>query len=107
MCKGVNNYLQDEKVISKSKTAKYLKDVLFYNSRHTNYELYKSLKKSLSEFFSVLTPHNLECRSHYRHSSRRFEINSKSYPRAPLFLKKLVKKLKIIQNHVIFQNENH
>jgi hypothetical protein len=47
-----NNYLQDEKVISKSKTAKYLKDVLFYNSRHTNYELYKSLKKTLSEYFS-------------------------------------------------------
>ena len=47
-----NNYLQDEKVISKSKTAKYLKDTLFYNSRHTNYELYKSLKKSVSEYFS-------------------------------------------------------
>jgi len=47
-----NNYLQDEKVISKSKTAKYLKDVLFYNSRHTNYELYKSLKQTVSEYFS-------------------------------------------------------
>jgi hypothetical protein len=47
-----NNYLQDEKVINKSKTAKYLKDTLFYNSRHTNYELYKSLKKTVSEYFS-------------------------------------------------------
>jgi hypothetical protein len=47
-----NNYLQDEKVISKSKTAKYLKDTLFYNSRHTNYELYKSLKQTVSEYFS-------------------------------------------------------
>jgi len=47
-----NNYLQDEKVINKSKTAKYLKDTLFYNSRHTNYELYKSLKKTISEYFS-------------------------------------------------------
>jgi len=57
-----NNYLQDEKVINKSKTAKYLKDTLFYNSRHTNYELYKSLKKTVSEYFSgnlnddVITP---------------------------------------------------
>jgi len=47
-----NNYLQDEKVINKLKNAKYLKDVLFYNSRHTNYELYKSLKQTVSEYFS-------------------------------------------------------
>jgi len=47
-----NNYLQDEKVINKSKTAKYLKDTLFFNSRHINYELYNSLKKTISEYFS-------------------------------------------------------
>ena len=47
-----NNYLTDEKVKNKSKTAKYLKDTLFFNSRHTNYELYKLLKTSLSEYFS-------------------------------------------------------
>jgi len=47
-----NNYLQDEKVINKLKNAKYLKDTLFYNSRHTNYELYKSLKQTVSEYFS-------------------------------------------------------
>lgn len=46
-----DNYLLDEKVIKKSKTAKYLKDTLFYNSRHTNYELYKSLKKTISLYF--------------------------------------------------------
>ena len=47
-----DNYLLDEKVIQKLKTAKYLKDTLFYNSRHTNYELYKSLKKTISLYFS-------------------------------------------------------
>jgi hypothetical protein len=47
-----NNYLTDEKVKNKSKTAKYLKDTLFFNSRHTNYDLYKSLKESLSKYFS-------------------------------------------------------
>jgi hypothetical protein len=54
-----NNYLQDENVINKSKTAKYLKDTLFYNSRHTNYELYKSLKKSVSEYFSGSLTNNV------------------------------------------------
>jgi hypothetical protein len=54
-----NNYLQDEKVINKSKTAKYLKDTLFYNSRHTNYELYKSLKKTVSEYFSGSLTNNV------------------------------------------------
>lgn len=47
-----NNYLLDEKVKNKSKTAKYLKDTLFYNSRHTNYDLYKEIKQSISEYFS-------------------------------------------------------
>ena len=46
------NYLQDEKVKNKSKNAKYLKDTLYFNSRHTNYELYKSIKKYISEYFS-------------------------------------------------------
>jgi hypothetical protein len=46
-----NNYLVDEKVIAKSSTAKYLKDTLFFNSRHINYDLYMSLKKSISEYF--------------------------------------------------------
>jgi hypothetical protein len=54
-----NNYLQDEKVINKSKTAKYLKDTLFYNSRHTNYELYKSLKKTVSEYFAGSLTNNV------------------------------------------------
>jgi hypothetical protein len=36
----------------KSKNAKYLKDTLYFNSRHTNYELYKSIKKYISEYFS-------------------------------------------------------
>jgi hypothetical protein len=47
-----NNYLQDDNVKNKSKNAKYLKDTLYFNSRHTNYELYKSLKKYISEYFS-------------------------------------------------------
>lgn len=47
-----NNYLTDEKVKNKSKNAKYLKDTLFYNSRHTNYDLYKALKQNISEYFS-------------------------------------------------------
>jgi hypothetical protein len=51
-----NFYLTDEKVKSKSKTAKYLKDTLFFNSRHTNYELYKSLKKLISEYFTQYNP---------------------------------------------------
>jgi hypothetical protein len=46
-----NNYLVDEKVIAKSSRAKYLKDTLFFNSRHINYDLYMSLKKSISEYF--------------------------------------------------------
>ena len=46
-----NNYLVDEKVLAKSSAAKYLKDTLFFNSRHINYDLYKSLKKSISEYF--------------------------------------------------------
>ena len=47
-----NNYLQDEKVKNKAKNAKYLKDTLFFNSRHTNYELYQYLKKYVSEYFA-------------------------------------------------------
>jgi len=46
-----NNYLVDEKVMAKSSAAKYLKDTLYFNSRHINYDLYKSLKKSISEYF--------------------------------------------------------
>jgi hypothetical protein len=48
-----DNYLQDEKVKNKAKNAKYLKDTLFFNSRHTNYELYKYLKQQLMEYFSI------------------------------------------------------
>lgn len=47
-----NNYLIDEKVKSKAENAKYLKDTLFFNSRHTNYDLYNGIKKSLSVYFS-------------------------------------------------------
>ena len=46
-----NFYLTDEKVKNKSKTAKYLKDTLFFNSRHTNYEIYKSIKHLIKEYF--------------------------------------------------------
>jgi hypothetical protein len=46
-----NNYLTDEKVKQKLKTAKYLKDTLFFNSRHTNYDIYTSIKKCMSEYF--------------------------------------------------------
>ena len=46
-----NAYLTDEKVKNKSKTAKYLKDTLFFNSRHTNYDLYKALKESMKTYF--------------------------------------------------------
>jgi len=46
-----NFYLTDEKVKSKSKTAKYLKDTLFFNSRHTNYEIYKAIKQLIAEYF--------------------------------------------------------
>jgi len=47
-----NFYLTDEKVKNKSKTAKYLKDTLFFNSRHTNYELYKAIKQLIAEYFA-------------------------------------------------------
>ena len=50
-----NNYLTDEKVKNKSKTAKYLKDTLFFNSRHTNYEIYKALKQLIAEYFEENT----------------------------------------------------
>ena len=46
-----NFYLTDEKVKNKSKTAKYLKDTLFFNSRHTNYEIYKAIKQLITEYF--------------------------------------------------------
>lgn len=52
MSRYFNNYLPDEKVKNKLKNAKYLKDTLFYNSRHTNYDLYKALKQNISEYFS-------------------------------------------------------
>jgi hypothetical protein len=51
-----NFYLTDEKVKNKSKTAKYLKDTLFFNSRHTNYEIYKSLKQLISAYFTQYDP---------------------------------------------------
>jgi hypothetical protein len=51
-----NFYLTDEKVKRKSKTAKYLKDTLFFNSRHTNYDIYKSLKQLISEYFAQYNP---------------------------------------------------
>jgi len=51
-----NFYLTDEKVKNKSKTAKYLKDTLFFNSRHTNYELYKAIKQLILEYFKQYNP---------------------------------------------------
>jgi len=51
-----NFYLTDEKVKSKSKTAKYLKDTLFFNSRHTNYEIYKAIKQLIAEYFKQYNP---------------------------------------------------
>jgi len=57
-----NFYLTDEKVKNKSKTAKYLKDTLFFNSRHTNYELYKAIKQLISEYFKQYNPNiKLSC----------------------------------------------
>jgi len=51
-----NLYLTDEKVKNKSKTAKYLKDTLFLNSRHTNYEIYKAIKQLMAEYFKQYNP---------------------------------------------------
>jgi hypothetical protein len=51
-----NFYLTDEKVKNKSKTAKYLKDTLFFNSRHTNYELYKAIKHLIADYFKEYNP---------------------------------------------------
>jgi hypothetical protein len=51
-----NFYLTDEKVKNKSKTAKYLKDTLFFNSRHTNYEIYKAIKQLIAEYFKQYNP---------------------------------------------------
>lgn len=51
-----NFYLTDEKVKNKSKTAKYLKDTLFFNSRHTNYEIYKAIKQLMAEYFEQYNP---------------------------------------------------
>jgi hypothetical protein len=51
-----NFYLTDEKVKNKSKTAKYLKDTLFLNSRHTNYEIYKAIKQLIAEYFKQYNP---------------------------------------------------
>jgi len=50
-----NAYLTDEKVKNKSKTAKYLKDTLFFNSRHVNYDLYQALKETIKTYFSKVT----------------------------------------------------
>ena len=47
-----NAFLTDEKVNKKLKTSKYLKDTLFFNSRHTNYDLYKELKTLINAYFS-------------------------------------------------------
>jgi len=55
-----NFYLTDEKVKNKSKTAKYLKDTLFFNSRHTNYEIYKSIKQLISEYFKHDTKQHIK-----------------------------------------------
>jgi hypothetical protein len=52
----LNFYLTDEKVKNKSKTAKYLKDTLFFNSRHTNYEIYKAIKQLIAEYFKQYNP---------------------------------------------------
>ena len=46
-----NAYLTDEKVKKKLKTAKYLKDTLFFNSRHVNYDIYKALKELVKTYF--------------------------------------------------------
>ena len=46
-----NAYLTDEKVKKKLKTAKYLKDTLFFNSRHVNYDLYQALKETIKTYF--------------------------------------------------------
>lgn len=46
-----NNYLQDPKVKAKSVKAKYLKDTLFINSRHSNYALYLEIKRSVKKCF--------------------------------------------------------
>jgi hypothetical protein len=51
-----NAYLTDEKVKNKSKTAKYLKDTLFFNSRHVNYDLYQALKETIKTYFSKVKP---------------------------------------------------
>jgi hypothetical protein len=48
--------LTDEKVKNKSKTAKYLKDTLFFNSRHPNYEIYKAIKQLIAEYFKQYNP---------------------------------------------------
>ena len=47
-----NAFLTDEKVKKKLKSSKYLKDTLFFNSRHTNYDLYKELKNLINDYFS-------------------------------------------------------
>ena len=49
-----NNYLQDPKVKEKSANAKYLKDTLFINSRHSNYALYLEIKRSIKKCFPDL-----------------------------------------------------
>jgi len=46
-----NNYLQDPNVKAKSAKAKYLKDTLFINSRHSNYALYIQIKNSIRNCF--------------------------------------------------------
>jgi hypothetical protein len=46
-----NAYLVDEDYKNK-KPGKYFKNFLFYNSRHSNYELYTQVKESISNYFS-------------------------------------------------------
>jgi hypothetical protein len=46
-----NAYLVDEDYKNK-KPGKYFKNFLFYNSRHSNYELYTLLKESIAQYFS-------------------------------------------------------
>jgi hypothetical protein len=46
-----NAYLVDEDYKNK-KPGKYFKNFLFYNSRHSNYELYTLLKQHISQYFS-------------------------------------------------------
>jgi hypothetical protein len=53
----INRYLHQDP----SKAQVYLKDKLFFNSRHSNYLLYQAMKKCLAELFqTTLTKHSIE-----------------------------------------------